>query len=112
MEQGLMAWVILTICVLIEVVAAMLLARSEGFTKLWLGISSLVLFGVCFAGLSFVVTRIPVGIAYAVWAGAGVALVCVAGWLYLRQPLSAAQLVFIALIAIGAVGLNLTTEPS
>ena len=107
-----MPWIVLTVCVLIEVVAAMLLTRSEGFTKPIYGVASLLLFAVCFTGLSYVVTRIPVGIAYAVWAGAGVALVCVAGWIVLRQPLSFVQVAFIALIAIGAVGLNLTTGPS
>ena len=107
-----MPWVILTVCVVVEVVAAMLLTRSEGFTKPLLGVASLVLFGVCFLGLSYVVTRIPVGVAYAVWAGAGVALVCIAGWLFLRQPLTAIQLICVAMIAVGAVGLNLTTQPS
>jgi len=107
-----MPWVILTVCVLIEVIAAMLLTRSEGFTKFWLGVSSLALFAVCFAGMSYVVTRIPVGIAYAVWAGAGVALVALAGVIVLRQELTVVQVVCIALITVGAVGLNLTTEPS
>ena len=106
-----MPWVVLAVCVLVEVTAAMLLTRSEGFTKPLLGVASLLLFGICFLGLSYVVTRIPVGIAYAVWAGTGVALVCVAGWFVLRQPLTAVQIVCIALIAVGAVGLNLTTQP-
>ncbi len=107
-----MPWVILSICVVIEVAAAMLLTRSEGFAKPLYGAISLVLFGVCFLGLSHVVTRIPVGVAYAVWAGAGVALVCIAGWIFLRQPLTAIQLICVAMIAVGAVGLNLSTDPT
>lgn len=106
-----MPWVVLAACVAIEVIAAMLLTRSEGFSKPLYGAASLGLFGICFVGLSYVVTRIPVGVAYAVWAGAGVALVCIAGWLFLRQPLTAMQIVCVALVAIGAVGLNLTTQP-
>ena len=107
-----MPWVVLSACVVIEVGAAMLLTRSEGFTKPLLGVMSLLLFGICFLGLSHVVTRIPLGIAYAVWAGAGVALVCIAGWIFLRQPLTAVQVICVALIAVGAVGLNLSTEPA
>lgn len=107
-----MPWTVLTICVAIEVVAAMLLTRSEGFAKPIYGAASLLLFGVCFVGLSYVVTRLPVGVAYAVWSGAGVALVCIAGWVFLRQPLTAVQLVCVGLIAIGAVGLNLSTNPT
>jgi small multidrug resistance pump len=105
-----MSWVVLAVCVLVEVAAAMLLTRSEGFTKPLLGVASLALFGICFLGLSYVVTKIPVGVAYAVWAGSGVALVCVAGWFVLNQQLTTQQVMFIALIAIGAVGLNLTTQ--
>jgi small multidrug resistance pump len=105
-------WLILAICVAIEVVAATLLTRSEGFAKPLLGIASLLLFGICFTGLSYVVTRIPVGIAYAVWSGAGVALISLSGWMLLRQPLTIVQIVCVALIAIGAVGLNLTTSPN
>ncbi len=107
-----MPWVVLTVCVAIEAFAAMLLTRSEGFAKPLYGVASLLLFGICFVGLSYVVTRIPVGVAYAVWAGAGVALVCIAGWLFLRQPLTAVQILCVVLVAVGAVGLNLSTTPS
>lgn len=103
-------WLILVVCVMIEVVATMLLTKSEGFARPLFGIASLALYGICFLGMSFTVTRIPVGIAYAVWAGAGVALVALTGWLMLRQPLTSIQIACIALIVVGAVGLNLTTK--
>jgi small multidrug resistance pump len=54
-------------------------------------------------------TRIPMGVAYAVWSGLGIVAIAVIGWVVFRQSLTLAQAGFIALILIGAIGLNLTT---
>jgi multidrug transporter EmrE-like cation transporter len=52
------------------------------------------------------------GVTYAIWAEAGMALVSIVGWAVFRQPLSAAQLIFMALIIGGSVGLILSTTRS
>ncbi len=104
------AWLLLAACIVAEVTATLLLNKSQGFEKPIYGIASLAIFGGCFVGLSIVLTRIPVGVTYAIWAGSGIALVALASWLVLRQTLSPLQLLFIAMIAIGAVGLKLSTE--
>jgi small multidrug resistance pump len=70
----------------------------------------LAIFGGCFVGLSIVLTRIPVGVTYAIWAGSGIALISLFGWLVLRQPLTLVQMLFITMIAIGAAGLKLSTD--
>jgi small multidrug resistance pump len=102
-------WVLLCICIVAEVTATLLLTKSQGFARPGLGLLSLAIFGGCFVGLSIVLTRIPVGVTYAIWAGAGIALVSVLGWIFLRQTLTPLQILFIVMIAVGAVGLKLTT---
>ncbi len=105
-------WPLLGLCIALEVTATTLLTKSEGFSRPLFGIASLVLFGGCFWVLSQVLTRIPVGVTYAIWSGVGIAAISVIGWLFLKQPLSPVQTGFIALIVVGAVGLNLTTHAS
>lgn len=102
-------WMLLAACILAEVTATLLLNKSQGFQQPLYGVASLAIFGGCFVGLSVVLTRIPVGVTYAIWAGSGIALIAIAGWLFLRQTLSPVQLLFIAMIATGAVGLKLST---
>jgi len=102
-------WVLLACCIVAEVTGTLLLTKSQGFARPGLGFLSLAIFGGCFWGLSIVLTRIPVGVAYAIWAGIGIALISLSGWLFLRQTLSPMQILFIVMIATGAVGLKLTT---
>lgn len=103
-------WVLLACCIVAEVTGTLLLTKSQGFARPGLGFLSLAIFGACFWGLSIVLTRIPVGVTYAIWAGVGIALISVSGWLFLRQTLSPTQILFIVMIATGAVGLKLTTS--
>lgn len=104
------AWGLLAVSIVAEVTATTLLTKSEGFSKPIYGLLSLTIFAGCFWALSQVLTRIPVGITYAIWSGAGVVLISLIGALFLRQSLSTVQVLFIVLIVIGAVGLNLTTK--
>lgn len=110
MNAAFSPWSLLGLCIALEVMATTLLTKSEGFGRPLYGIASLVLFAGCFWVLSQVLTRIPVGVAYAIWSGVGIAAISVIGWLFLKQPLSLTQTGFIALIVAGAVGLNLTTH--
>src|SRR4051812_18362361 len=103
------AWAILACCVVAEVGATSLLTRSQGFARPVYGVLALVILGGCFWALSQVLTRIPMGVAYAIWSGAGIALICVAGWFF-RQPLTTIQVLCIGLVVVGAIGLSLSTN--
>ena len=105
------AWWILILCIVAEVAATSLLKKSEGFAEPVYGVLSIMIFAGCFGALSYVLTRIPIGVTYAIWAGTGMALVSIVGWAVFRQPLSTAQLVFMAIIVGGSVGLSLSTTP-
>jgi small multidrug resistance pump len=103
------AWIYLAIAIAFEIAGTSLLKASDGFSRLGFGIGSIACYWVCFGFLAVAMKSIPVGVAYAIWSGAGIIAIAVIGWLVFRQSLSVAQIAFIALIFVGAIGLNLTT---
>jgi len=101
-------WAILVGCIVGEVMAMSLLTKSDGFAQPLYGILSLVIYGGVIWVLSYVLTQLP-SVVYAVWSGMGIALICSAGWAVLEQPLTSVQVLCIALIIGGAIGLSLST---
>lgn len=106
------AWVLLAGAIALEIAATSLLKASAGFTRPLYGVASITLYSLCFWLLAFAFTRIPMGVAYAIWSGVGIVAIALIGVVVFRQPLSLVQAGCIALIAIGAVGLNLATPTS
>ena len=104
------AWIFLAIAIAFEIAGTTLLKMSNGFARIGIGAASILCYWVCFGFLVVAIKSIPVGIAYAIWSGAGILAIAVIGWVVFRQELSAMQLGFITLILIGAVGLNMTTQ--
>jgi small multidrug resistance pump len=98
---------ILFIAICCEVVATSALKATEGFTRPLPVLISLVGYGLAFFLLSLVLRTMPVGIAYAVWAGTGVVLITAVGWVLYRQPLDLPAVVGIALILAGVAIINL-----
>jgi len=103
------AWVLLLGAIALEVASTSLLNASQGMTRWGYGVAAMAGYGVCFWLLAFAMTRIPMGVAYAVWSGVGIVAIAAIGWIVFRQNLSWAQASFMALILVGAIGLNLTT---
>ena len=104
------AYAILALAIVGEVVATSAMKASEGFTRL--GPSALVVVGyaAAFFFLSKTLDRIPVGIAYAVWAGGGIVLVALIAWALYGQRPDFAGLVGMALIVAGVLVLNLLSK--
>ena len=103
-----MAWLLLAVTVVLEVVATTLLKVSGGPTdRPFIFAGSMLSYGLCFWALSLAFRTIPFTIAYAIWAGAGMALIVLIGVLWFREPMTALKLVFLAMIAIGTIGLKL-----
>jgi small multidrug resistance pump len=103
-------WIYLAIAIAAEVVGTSFLRASEGFTKLVPSLIVVAAYGVAFFFLSLTLEKIPVGIAYAVWSGAGVTLIAAIGWLFLGQKLDAAAILGMGLIVAGVVVLNLFSK--
>jgi small multidrug resistance pump len=98
---------LLACAILIEIGATTCLKYSDGFTKLWPSVGTVVGYLVSFVLLARVLKSIDVSIAYAIWAGAGTALIAVIGIIWLGEPASALKLAGIALVVLGVVALNL-----
>lgn len=93
----------------IEVAATSSLPRTEGFHNAPWSTAVMVGYGVSVYLLTIVVKTMPVSVAYAIWSGAGTAVVAVIGYLFLGESMSLVKLVSIALIILGVVGLNLVS---
>jgi small multidrug resistance pump len=100
-------WTCLAIAIVAEVIGTSFLKSSEGFTKLLPSAIVVVTYLIAFYFLGLTLKTLPVGIAYAVWAGAGVALITLVGYLFFGQVLDAPALIGIVLIASGVAVINL-----
>lgn len=107
-----MAFFYLALAIVAEVVATSALKATEGFTRL--GPSLLVVAGyaIAFFMLSLVLRTIPVGIAYAIWAGLGIVLVALVGAVVYGQRPDLPAMLGIALIVAGVVIIQLFSRVS
>ncbi len=101
-------WVYLAIAIAFEVAGTTAMKMSEGFTRLVPSVLLFVLYGLSFAVFTLALKKIDVGVAYAVWAGVGTAMVALIGVLAFREPVSAVKVTSLLLIIAGVVGLNMS----
>lgn len=106
------AWLSLAVAIVAEVIATSALKSSEGFSRLWPSVIVIAGYSVAFYALSLTLRHLPVGIAYAVWSGAGTALITVIGLIVFKQKLDAPAFVGIGLIIAGVLVLNLFSKAS
>lgn len=97
----------LAVAIVAEVIATSALKASEGFTRPLPSLLVVAGYGVAFWCLSLTLRSIPMGVVYAVWSGAGIVLISLAGWLLYRQALDAPALIGIGLILAGVLVINL-----
>jgi small multidrug resistance pump len=98
-----MPYLYLAIAIVCEVIGTSALKATEGFTRLLPSAIVVVGYGVSFYFLSLALKTVPVGVAYAIWSGVGVALITLIGWVAFGQRLDAAAIAGIALIVAGVV---------
>ena len=103
-------WIYIGLAIASEVTATASLKASEGFTKLVPSIVVLVGYSAAFYFLSLTLEDIPIGVAYAVWSGVGVAAITLISVFYMDQKIDAAGVVGIGLIVIGVIVLRLFSE--
>jgi small multidrug resistance pump len=106
------AWLTLGIAILAEVIATSALKASDSFSHLWPSVVVIVGYGVAFFCLSLTLRHMPLGIAYAVWSGAGTALIALIGVAVYQQKLDLPAMIGIALIVAGVLVLNLFSKSS
>lgn len=100
------AWIFLTVAILAEVIATSALKAAAGFTRPGPAAVVIAGYGISFYFLSLALQAIPVGIAYAIWAGVGIVLITAIAWLVYGQTLDTAACVGLGLILAGVVVLN------
>jgi len=105
-----MNYLFLAIAILAEVLATSSLKASDGFTRLGPSVVVIVGYAVAFYCLSLTLRTVPLGVAYAIWSGVGVALVTVIGWFVYHQHLDTPAFFGIGLIVVGVIILNLFSK--
>ncbi|GAA4881418.1 quaternary ammonium compound efflux SMR transporter SugE [Paenibacillus vulneris] len=103
-----MAWVYLIIAGLFEVVWAVSIKYTNGFTKLVPSAVTVAGMAVSFYFLSQALKSLPMGTAYAIWTGIGALGTVIIGMFFLGEPRDAIRILFLLLIIGGIVGLKVT----
>lgn len=104
-----MPWLLLTLAGLLEIVWAVAMKYSNGWTKLGPSILTLVAMLASFFLLAKAMKDLPAGTAYSVWVGIGAVGVAIYGIVRLNEPLTLARVACITLILIGVVGMKVVT---
>ena len=103
-----MAWTFLLVAGVFEIVWAVSLKYTDGFTRLGPSIGTVVAMGISMVCLSFALRTIPMGTAYAVWTGIGAAGTALFGIVFFGEAGGLVRLLCIAMIVGGIAGLKLT----
>lgn len=104
-----MVWILLVLAGLFEIVWAVGLKYTEGFTRLWPTVGTVAAMIVSFGLLARVLKTLPIGTAYAIWTGIGAVGTALVGIIVLGESASPARLACIGMIAAGIVGLKLVS---
>lgn len=104
-----MAWILLLIAGLLEVVWAYFMKQSAGFTRLWPSVATLGFMGLSFALLSVSMKSLPLGTAYMVWTGIGAVGAFLVGVALLNEQVSPMRILAAGLIVAGIVLMKLSS---
>ena len=96
-------WAFLAMAIFSEVVATSSLKSTEGFTNLIPSVIVLVGYSAAFYFLSLSLNEIPVGIAYAIWSGAGIVGIAIVAMIFHEQNLDAGAIIGMGLIILGII---------
>jgi len=105
-----LAWLYLFIAGIFEVIWAIGLKYTQGFTRLYPSIITLIGMFISFYFLSLATKTLPIGTAYVIWTGIGAVGAVIMGIILFGEPSNFSRMIFLALIIIGMVGLKLTSS--
>jgi quaternary ammonium compound-resistance protein SugE len=104
-----MSWLLLIVAGLLEVGWAIGLKYTEGFTRFWPSVGTVLAMIASLALLGIALKSLPVGTAYAVWVGIGAVGTVILGIVLFGEPAHLFRLVSVGLILAGIIGLKLAT---
>jgi small multidrug resistance pump len=101
-----MIYLTLAGAIVMEVLGTTAMKYSHGFTKLWPSLATAVCYVLAFTLLAQTLKAMEIGVAYAVWAGAGTALIAAIGMIFLSEGVTAVKMLGLGLVIAGVVVLN------
>jgi quaternary ammonium compound-resistance protein SugE len=104
-----MPWAVLVTAGLFEIGWAIGLKYTDGFTKLWPTVGTVVSMVISLGLLGIAMKSLPVGTAYAVWVGVGAVGTAILGMVLLGEPANAGRMISLGLIIAGIIGLKLAS---
>lgn len=104
-----MNWIILVLAGLFEVGWAIGLKYTDGFTRPWPTVGTVIAMVISLGLLGIAMKSLPVGTAYAIWVGVGAVGTAILGITLLGEPATTGRLVSLALIVAGIIGLKLAS---
>ncbi|ANE47407.1 membrane protein [Paenibacillus swuensis] len=104
-----MAWIYLAVAGALEIIWAVGLKYTQGFTRLMPSIITVSGMAVSVYFLSLAARTLPIGTAYAIWTGIGAVGTVIFGMVFLKEPSDALRIVFLLVIVGGIVGLKFTS---
>jgi small multidrug resistance pump len=103
-----MSYFFLALGILFEVLGTVCMKFADGFSRLVPSILVFIFYSASLVSLIFVLKKLPVSVAYAIWAGCGTALIAGIGMFWLKEPFTIVKLVSIIFIVAGIIGLELS----
>ena len=104
-----MNWFILFVAGLFEIVWAVGLKYTDGFTRLWPSVGTASAMAVSTILLAIALRTLPVGTSYAIWVGIGAIGTAIAGIVLFGESVSTLKIVSIVLLVAGMAGLKLSS---
>lgn len=110
MSTSFLSWFSLIIAGLFEVVWAIFLKNSKGFSELIPSILFIVTLVISMVLLAYSMRSLPLGIAYPVWTGIGAVGSVLVGIVFFKEGANPQKIIFLLLILIGIIGLKLSSK--
>ena len=107
-----MAYLYLFGAIIFEVTATLLLPISKNFTKPLISIGILISYLLSFYLLTYAIKGIPIAIAYSTWAGVGILLITLFGFIFYHQSINWQSLLGLILIVLGVTVVNIFKNPT
>jgi small multidrug resistance pump len=104
------SYVYLLLAIVFEIIATTFLKKSEGFSKVWPSIITVIGYSAAFYFLSLTLKQIPVGVTYAIWSGVGIIFITIIGIVVFKQIPDLPAIAGIILIIIGVMIINLFSK--
>ena len=104
------AWILLIIGIAFETAGTACLKLSDGFSQWIPSVACIGFFSIALFCVAQSVKTLDLGVAYAVWCGAGITFITLISIVFFNEVLTAKKLLFIALITVGVLGLHFTDK--